>query len=79
MDKVFERIHAIGALAWVRFVQALNWIALSAAGLIATINAMYPQAVSEAASALPPLVKLGILAVWAALVHYALRRAAKAS
>lgn len=79
MNAVFERIHAVGTIAWVRFVQWLNWIALSAAGLIVAVNAMYPQAVAEATKALPPLAKLAVLAAWAGIVHYALRRAAKAA
>lgn len=79
MNRLLQRISDAGAVAWVRFVQVLNWLALSLAGIAVAFNAMYPQAVAEAAAALPPLGKLAVLGIWAALVHYGLRRAAKAA
>lgn len=77
MNRILQRIGDAGAVAWVRFVQVLNWLALTLAGLAVAFNAMYPQAVSEAAAALPPIGKLAVLAIWAGLVHFGLRRAAK--
>jgi energy-converting hydrogenase Eha subunit C len=79
MNQLLKRVHDIGVVAWVRFVQALNWIALSVGGLVVAVNSMYPQAVAEATKMMPPVAKLLVLAVWAGLVHYALRRAAKAA
>jgi uncharacterized membrane protein YhaH (DUF805 family) len=75
MSPIFDRLHDIGTRAWLRFVQILNWVALSAAVVIVAVNAMYPKAVEDVASALPPVAKFAALAAWAALVHYAIRRA----
>jgi hypothetical protein len=73
------RLRTNCTVSWVRLVQALNWLALSLAGLVSVIDAMYHNEVSAAFGHLPPIAKLAALGVWAALVHYGLRRAAKAA
>ncbi len=73
--KLIERIRAAGAIAWLRFVQALNWIALTFGGLILAVNSMFPRAVEEAVGSLPPAAKFAGLALWAGLVHFSIRRA----
>lgn len=77
MNRMIEEMRANLTMMWLRLVQALNWIALSAAGSVVAIDAMYHNEVSKALDSLPPLVKLGALGAWALLVHYGLRRAAK--
>jgi hypothetical protein len=75
MSPIVQKIHDIGTRTWLRFVQALNWIAVSIAGAAAVFNTMYPRAVEDLAGSLPPWAKLLVLATWAGLIHYSLRRA----
>jgi hypothetical protein len=75
MNKVFQEIHAIGTRAWVRFVQALNWIMVSVAGSLVVVNATYPGVIANAINKLPPALGVPLIVIFGVLVHYALRRA----
>lgn len=66
-------------IAWVRLVQALNWIALTLSGSAVAIDAMFHTQITSGIDQLPPWAKLIGLGVWALMVHYGLRRAAKAA
>lgn len=79
MNRVLERIREISLLAWVRFVQVLNAVAMTIAGSIVAIDAMYHNEISAAIGQLPPLLKILGLGVFGLLVHYGLRRAKKAA
>lgn len=78
MNKVIQRIHDIGAHAWLLFVQWLNGIAATLIAGIIALNAAYPQFVLQLGGDLPAPLKLAGAGVWALAVHYALRRAKKA-
>jgi hypothetical protein len=75
MQVLLEKVHAIGARAWMRFVQALNWIAVSIAGSLVVVNSTYPGVISSAIGKLPPAVGIPAVVGFGVLVHYALRRA----
>ncbi len=77
MNKIIQRVHDIGAIAWLRFVQALNWIAISLFGSVVVVNQAYPGVIAGAVSKLPPLLGIPVIIVFGVLVHYALRRAKK--
>lgn len=79
MNRMIARIRDAGVIAWLRFVQLLNWLALSLAGVVVAIDAMYHNEVSKALDSLPPIAKLAALGAWALLVHYGLRSAKKAA
>lgn len=78
MNRVLQRIHDIGAVAWIRFVQALNWIAISLLGSVVVINTTYPGAISSIVNKLPPTLGIPFILTFGVAAHYALRRAAKA-
>lgn len=78
MSPLINRIHAIGAHAWLVFVQALNWIAVSLLGGIVVVNSAYPGVISGAVAKLPPAVGIPAILIFGMLVHYATRRAKKA-
>lgn len=75
MAPLLEKIHEIGTRAWVRFVQALNWIAVSIAGSLVVVNATYPGVIAGAINKLPPVLGVPLIVTFGVLVHYALRRA----
>ena len=75
MEKLVDRVHAIGTRAWLKFVQALNWIAISLLGSIVVVNATYPGVISGAVAKLPPVLGIPAILLFGAIVHYALRRA----
>jgi hypothetical protein len=77
MTPIIQRIHDIGAVAWVRFVQALNWIAVSLFGGIVVVQQAYPGVIANAVQKLPPWVGIPAILIFGIMVHYALRRAAK--
>jgi hypothetical protein len=79
MNRIVQRIHDIGAVAWVRFVQALNWIMVSLLASVAVVNETYPGVISNAVQKLPPWLGIPAILIFGLLVHYALRRAAKAA
>jgi hypothetical protein len=79
MSPLLTRLHAIAALAWIRFVQALNWIMVSLLASVAVVNATYPGVIANAVQKLPPALGIPAILIFGLLVHYALRRAAKAS
>lgn len=75
MNAVLERVRAIGARAWLRFVQALNLIAVSLLGGVVVVNQAYPGVIAGAVQKLPPIVGIPLIIGFGILVHYALRRA----
>lgn len=75
MRLLLEKIHEIGTQAWVRFVQALNWIAVSIAGSVVVVNATYPGVIAGAINKLPPALGIPGILIFGVIVHYALRRA----
>lgn len=78
MNQLLEALREASMRAWVHFVQGLNLLAVAIGGIVIAVNSMYPTAVQDVAAALPPAVRLALLAGWAGLVHYSLRRAKKA-
>lgn len=79
MNRVLQRIHDVGALAWLRLVQSLNWIAVSVLASVAVVNESYPGVISGAVGKLPPWLGIPVILIFGLLVHYALRRAKKAA
>lgn len=79
MSPLLQRIHDIGVMAWLRFVQALNFILISLAGSVLVIHQAYPQLISGMIGKLPPIAGVPLLLLIGLLVHYALRRAKKAA
>lgn len=77
MTPILQRIHDIGAVAWVRFVQALNWIAASLLASVLIVHQTYPSLISGAVAKMPPWLGIPAIILFCAVVHYALRRAAK--
>jgi hypothetical protein len=77
MNAIVQRIHDIGVIAWVRFVQALNWIAVSLFGGVVVVNQAYPGVIANAVNKLPPWLGVPAIMIFGIVVHYALRRAAK--
>lgn len=75
MSPLLDRIHAIGTHAWLRFVQALNWIMISLFGSVIVIHETYPQVIAGFVGKLPPIVGIPAIIAFGGLVHYALRRA----
>jgi hypothetical protein len=75
MTSLLERIHEIGTRAWLRFVQALNWIMISVAGSVIVVHETYPQVISGAVGKMPPWLGIPAIFAFGLLVHYALRRA----
>jgi hypothetical protein len=78
MNAYLQRLHAIGAQAWLRFVQALNALAGTIVGGIVLLNIARPQLAAELTASLSPIQQLVAGVAWCSLVHYALRRAKKA-
>lgn len=74
---IIDRVHDVGALAWMRFVQALNWIVISLLGSALVVHQAYPQLISSAISKLPPIAGVPLIFAFGLIVHYALRRAKK--
>lgn len=79
MNRILQHLHDIGVIAWVRFVQALNFILISVAGSVLVIHQAYPTLIAGMIGKLPPLAGVPVLLIVGFLVHYALRRAAKAA
>jgi hypothetical protein len=79
MSPIITRIHDIGTRAWVRFVQALNWIAVSLLGSAVVVNEAYPGVIANAVQKLPPWLGIPVIIIFGVIVHYALRRAAKSA
>jgi hypothetical protein len=77
MNAVLQRIHDVGTIAWVRFVQALNWIAATLLASVLIVHQTYPGVISGAVAKLPPWLGIPAIILFCAVVHYALRRAAK--
>jgi hypothetical protein len=77
MNRIVQRIHDIGAVAWVRFVQALNWIAATLLASALIVHQAYPSVISNAVEKLPPWLGIPAIILFCIVVHYALRRAAK--
>lgn len=78
MNRVIQRIHDIGANAWLLLVHTMNWIAVSLLGGVMVVNSTYPGVISNAVNKLSP--KLGIpgILIFGTIAHYAIRRARKA-
>lgn len=79
MNRVLQRIHDIGVVAWVRLVQALNWIMLTLASSALLIHQTYPDLVRATIGKMPPVVGVVAIIIFCGVVHYALRRAAKSA
>lgn len=79
MKRLLERIHAIGAHAWLRFLQGLNVAAVALLGAAEVVNASYPGVISSVVGKLPPAIGIPTIFVFGALVHYAARRAKKSA
>jgi len=79
MNAILQRLHDIGVVAWVRFVQALNWIAATLMASALIVHQTYPTIISQTIAKMPPLLGIPAIIAFCALVHYALRRAAKAA
>lgn len=73
--KLLQWIHDVGTRAWLRFVQALNWILISLAGSAIVVNSTYPGVISSAVNKLPPAVGIPLIILFGAIVHYSIRRA----
>jgi hypothetical protein len=79
MNQILDKLHSIGAIAWVRFVQALNWIAGSLIAAVLIVHQTYPSVITNAVAKMPPLLGIPAIIAFCLLVHYGLRRAAKAA
>lgn len=77
MSRLVDRLHDIGALAWLKFVQALNWIAVSLFGSILVVHQAYPGVMAGYVSKLPPTLGIPLIIGFGLIVHYAIRRAKK--
>lgn len=77
MNRALQRLHDIGAMAWLRFVQSLNWIAVSLFASVAIVHQAYPGVIAAAVGKLPPALGIPLIFAFGLLVHYALRRAKK--
>jgi hypothetical protein len=79
VNKILARIQDLGALAWVRFLQSLNAIAISLAGGALVVQQSYPDLVRQIVAKVPGYGGAVGLFLFGVVVHYALRRAAKAA
>lgn len=75
MNQLLEKIRDAGARAWLRFVQALNWIAGSLLGAAVIVQSTYPGVISDAVGKLPPLLGIPAILIFCVLVHYGIRQA----
>jgi hypothetical protein len=74
MNRIVQRICDIGALAWLRFVQALNAIAVAL-----FVNQVYPGVIANAVNKLPPALGIPLILAFGVVVHYAIKRAKTAA
>lgn len=77
MGAILDRIREAGALAWLRFVQALNWIMLSFGAALLMVHQVYPSVITSAIGKLPPAAGIPLIFGFCLLVHFALRTAKK--
>lgn len=78
MNKALERVRAIGAHAWLTFLQQLNALLVSVLGGILVVNTTYPDVIRSLLAKLPPIPAAIALGLLGFLVHYSARRAKKA-
>lgn len=79
MGVLLQRIHDIGARAWLQFLQSLNWIMVSLLGGAYVVNETYPDVVRSQIAKLPAYVGIPAILIFGVIVHYAARRAKKAA
>lgn len=75
MKALFDRLCAIGALAWMRFVQSLNAIAMTLLGGALVVHQSYPSLLGDLLGPIPLPVKALLLFLFGSAVHLAMRRA----
>ena len=79
MNAVIARIHAIGQMAWLKFLSNLNaLIGVACLGVI-MLNQTNPQIVATLTARLTPTQQAVASFAFCCLVQYALRRAKKLS
>lgn len=78
MIKLFAEIRADIRQRWLRFVQAVNGLAVGLAGGALVVQQSYPDTFKSLVANVPGKYQLLVLFAFGAVVHYALSQAAKA-
>lgn len=78
MNRVLQRIHDIGAVAWLKFLRLLNALVAVALPSLLIVHQAYPSVITSAIAKLPPAAGIVAILIFCLLVHYALRRSIKA-
>lgn len=78
MNKILERLEAVGQHAWLTFLQSLNGIAMALLGGVVIVHQAYPQLIAGAISKLPPQIGIPLIFAFGIIVHFALRSAKRA-
>lgn len=78
MGKLFDEMRADIRQRWLRLVQGLNGLAVTIAGGALVVNQSYPDTFKSLLGSLPGKYQIAALFAFGAVVHYAIRQAAKA-
>lgn len=79
MSRLVQRIHDIGLIAWLRFVQALNGILVTLLGAALVVHQTYPGLIAQMVGKLPPIIGVPVIIAVGVLIHFALRQAKKSA
>lgn len=74
-----DRIDDIAAMAWLRFVQALNGLLVTLLGAALVVHQAYPNLIAQMVGKLPPAVGIPVIILVGILIHFALRQAKKSA
>jgi hypothetical protein len=78
VNRALQRIHDIGAMAWLKFLRALNALVAVLLPTVLLVHQAYPSVITGLVAKMPPLVGIAAIAAFCLVVHYALRRSIKA-